>query len=298
MSTLSLDQYLDAIEGISLPTKEQKQRFVNYVLDAHSWYKHLPRHPPGTPFYFFLNRFVTCNLSRFPDGHFEITKFVRPEKIAAREPEKPILDIEIGSDGVVHQNTRSVWDAPRSLFWGGGNCNYQTPTTEYIEKFGHLDYTTGKPPVACKIDNDYFITSVSNASHPKLEAINIQQLPDELLEHGQTDLTAALHVYSADFPYWEKRSRSQSGEPTWPEEFGGLQRLEQINARSQKMRSPNFARSETKEFNWIFLGSPDEGYGFDWSVDTELFNLLKPARDHERAKLVNSVDRCCELLEK
>jgi hypothetical protein len=39
-----LRRYVDFIAG-ELPTRQQKENFVDYVSHAHSWYKHLSAYP-------------------------------------------------------------------------------------------------------------------------------------------------------------------------------------------------------------------------------------------------------------
>ena len=58
LPSLSLDQYIDLLSGVPLPTQEQKENFVQYVSYAHSWYKHLPLYQPGAPFYFFIDKYA------------------------------------------------------------------------------------------------------------------------------------------------------------------------------------------------------------------------------------------------
>src|SRR5215472_1749867 len=67
-NALSLQEYLAVIRGLPLPTSEQRRQFVDYVTGAHSWYKHLPRHLPGQPFYFFIDRYAGCDLIVRKDG--------------------------------------------------------------------------------------------------------------------------------------------------------------------------------------------------------------------------------------
>jgi hypothetical protein len=54
----SLTDYVTWLDDELLPTPEQRTSFVEYVAHSHSWYKHLPLYPPGTPFYFFLNKYA------------------------------------------------------------------------------------------------------------------------------------------------------------------------------------------------------------------------------------------------
>jgi hypothetical protein len=52
-----LRRYVDFIAG-ELPTRQQKENFVDYVSHAHSWYKHLSAYPPGAAFFFFMNKYA------------------------------------------------------------------------------------------------------------------------------------------------------------------------------------------------------------------------------------------------
>jgi hypothetical protein len=49
------DPYRKLIARLPIPTVEQTENFAAYMVGAHSWYKHLPCHPPGAPFSFFLD---------------------------------------------------------------------------------------------------------------------------------------------------------------------------------------------------------------------------------------------------
>jgi len=51
-NSLSFFEHLSALR---LPTEEQSRAFADYVACGHSWYKHLPPFPPGSPFLFFLD---------------------------------------------------------------------------------------------------------------------------------------------------------------------------------------------------------------------------------------------------
>ena len=51
----SLAAYRRAVADLPRPTEAQIDAFVEFVASAHSWYKHLPLFPPGSPFTFFLN---------------------------------------------------------------------------------------------------------------------------------------------------------------------------------------------------------------------------------------------------
>ena len=97
-------RYLTEVRRLPPPSTAQVGAFVEYVTVAHSWYKHLPASPPGELFLFFLNP----NAGR--------------ERVATR----------FGSS----YRDRTI-DAPREE-----RFHYTwRPTAEYVELFGHLDYS-------------------------------------------------------------------------------------------------------------------------------------------------------------
>ena len=75
---LHLAQYLDFIDGVPLPTAQQRLNFVEFVAHAHSWYKHLPIYPPGDPFFFFVDKYAGCDRVINRDGTQEFRE--RKEK--------------------------------------------------------------------------------------------------------------------------------------------------------------------------------------------------------------------------
>ena len=63
-----LAQYRRFMASLPPPSDQQIEAFVNFVSEAHSWYKHLPLLPPGIPFRFFLDPSSGCDRVRKPDG--------------------------------------------------------------------------------------------------------------------------------------------------------------------------------------------------------------------------------------
>jgi len=76
MTELTLSEYAALLDGISRPTEAQIHDFVDYVAHAHSWYKHLPLFPPGTPFYFFLDPNAGCDVLLADDGTLAVAERV------------------------------------------------------------------------------------------------------------------------------------------------------------------------------------------------------------------------------
>lgn len=69
---MTLDAYRALLAGIPLPTERQRDRFVDYVAHAHSWYKHLPDDPPGVPFTFYLDPFAGWALTQDTAGRLSM----------------------------------------------------------------------------------------------------------------------------------------------------------------------------------------------------------------------------------
>lgn len=50
-----LSQYRNFVGNLPSPTDQQIENFVEFVAEAHSWYKHLPGFLPGREFFFFID---------------------------------------------------------------------------------------------------------------------------------------------------------------------------------------------------------------------------------------------------
>jgi hypothetical protein len=71
-SRLSLDQYRRLCRHLPLPTSEQMEAFAEFVSEAHSWYKHLPAHPPGVAVRFFLDPSAGMQRTMDEDGRIGV----------------------------------------------------------------------------------------------------------------------------------------------------------------------------------------------------------------------------------
>lgn len=69
---MRLEQYLDLIRALPLPTRQQREGFAEFVAHAHSWYKHLPYAHPGAPFCFFIDKFAGCDRVAMWDGSLRV----------------------------------------------------------------------------------------------------------------------------------------------------------------------------------------------------------------------------------
>jgi hypothetical protein len=69
-AVLTLEQYRSAFRQSDRPSDEQIENFVDYVANAHSWYKHLPLAPPGRTFWFYMDPVAGCDVFAQEDGSF------------------------------------------------------------------------------------------------------------------------------------------------------------------------------------------------------------------------------------
>jgi hypothetical protein len=53
----SLSNYRGYVGELPRPSEGQIEGYVQFVSQAHSWYKHLPLLPPGQPFHSFVDPF-------------------------------------------------------------------------------------------------------------------------------------------------------------------------------------------------------------------------------------------------
>ncbi len=98
-----LESYRREVRVQPRPTDAQIDDFVDFVAEAHSWYKHLPLFPPGQPFTFFLN---------------------------------PTAGMEVYSDASGTEHLRERTDQTLRFHY-----TWMT-TAAYRERFGLLDYST------------------------------------------------------------------------------------------------------------------------------------------------------------
>lgn len=189
----SLPDYRRIVSALPCPSSEQVNDFVQFVSDAHSWYKHLPLMPPGKPFHFFLNPVSGCDTVRRPEG------------------------------GVGYEERTET--TPR--------FHYTWMTTrQYRERFGHLDYAAdaGMSFLVSSSDSvrEYAHLprfSTAEASYhlpPEVAAVGEVELTGVI-----------NHLAPRVFVWTELLARSVSYFPTdqprrWPAETGGDATLHQI----------------------------------------------------------------------
>ena len=63
-----LDKYNELLSNTPSPSEQQIENFIEYVFNAHSWYKHIPLFPPGVDFCFYLDPNAGRDIIRYKNG--------------------------------------------------------------------------------------------------------------------------------------------------------------------------------------------------------------------------------------
>lgn len=148
--------YVRLVADLPRPTPEQCNNFVEFVANAHSWYKHLPSLPPGVSFTFFLN----------PDSG--------RTRIRTRSGEVGYVDCVDGDDTRFHY----TW----------------MPTADYRRRFGHWDYYCANAPTFL-ILGQTTTAECESSPHVLTESGEWTSLPNEMLLVATCKVTALVHPY-------------------------------------------------------------------------------------------------------
>ncbi len=150
------------------------------------------------------------------------------------------------------------------------------PTAEYRSRFGYLAYN-------CSSGTSVFVAEWPLVySRDKVSAVpgndgKMYGLPKEILEVGETQLTAIIHPMSSICPV-----RSQL--TNWPQESGGRTTLGKIAARCREMQDWAYPKSGRYTQSGIYI------------EDQLLENLVAPERQRQKREIVRSIGRVCELI--
>jgi hypothetical protein len=150
------------------------------------------------------------------------------------------------------------------------------PTAKYRSRFGYLAFSCGSGTVAFVTKWPLVYSRDKVATVPGDDG-KMYGLPKEILEMGETQLTAIIHPSSS--------ARLVCGQLTnWPEESGGRTTLEQIAARCREMQDPANPKSERFTQSGVYI------------EDQLLDNLVAPERQRQKREIVRSIERVCELI--
>jgi hypothetical protein len=163
------------------------------------------------------------------------------------------------------------------------------PTAEYLAQFGYLAFSCGfGKTVTLLSDGPVVIPRDGLAAVPGDDA-SMYRLPTEIAEAGLTQLTAVIHLVSAQSHDLDYRfiKEDGSGPIDWPEESGGQDIIKKIILRCDVMRqtNPKWTHVELK-------AAP----GRIFSVDPELYEILTPERLRQSSEMLKAMDRVCAVI--
>jgi hypothetical protein len=173
-------EYREILAGIPRPSTGQIDAFVEYVCDAHSWYKHLPVWPPGTPFQFYVSPHAGC-------------------------------DLLIGAGGRTTPIERTEDQHGIHYSW--------KPTNVYRAEFGYLEYQTHSGS-RVGVSTSAGLVAFEQMSGAIYDRHGIERLlPPEIQEAGSVHLTAFIHPHMESPDFWKYHKIGQRPDGQWAPEM-------------------------------------------------------------------------------
>lgn len=266
-TSLSLERYVALLDGVPMPTQQQKENFVDYVSDAHSWYKHLPLYHPGWPFYFFLDKYAGCDLVAGKDGG--------------------AVMVERTEQGF-HYSAIPTEEYRTDL----GHLAYS------CDGPGRTMVLAGRGPLVVPRDKVAAVQDHTQMSGLPAEILEAGVVLCTGLIHacslGMPELWADRYGNSV---FWRTALR-QKFRMGWPEGSGGQRIEEKIQERCRQVRDrplcDGMTRREAVQLEKL-RKHPDIAECVQ--VDPVLYELLEPERRRQQTQMLKAIDRVCELVE-
>jgi len=148
-----MNDYLNIVRSLPLPTLAQTERFARYVSGAHSWYKHLPLYPK-VPFIFYLDPGAGMNRIHTQSG-------------------------EMGLHEVTDESTRFHY-------------TWQT-TADYRRRFGHWNYFGAHGSAFMYSDRGGVVDTAGSGPKVFREGDGWIPIPPDLVNCGIARLNAMIH---------------------------------------------------------------------------------------------------------
>jgi hypothetical protein len=279
-TVLSVDGYFALVQDLPLPSAQQRRNFVDYVVRAHSWDKHLPGFLPGVPFYFFLDRAAGCDW----------------------------LTLREGTRAIAERNQQGFHysDIPtpeyRSRF-GFLSYSCQAGTTVFLLA----------QPLALPRDKVVVIPG-ENAQpcclpQPILKAGRAELTAVIHPRFAASPFWAQTHLEAEDMvPVARRRllwPHSEAQRPIyWPTESGGQGTVRRIFERCEEMRTPKSIREKSarvarhlkRQEVRLAAGEAIEESD-DPFCDPVLQELIGPERQRQKTEMLKAIDRLCGLVQ-
>lgn len=172
--------YRKILAGVPRPSAGQIEAFIKYVRKAHSWYKHLPVWPPGTPFLFYVSPQAGCDLLVDAKGRTTIVE---------RTEDRP----------GIHYSWK--------------------PTEVYRAEFGYLEYQT-HAGTRIGFSTSAGLVVFEQMSGTVHDRHGVERaLPSEIQDAGTVYLTALIHPYMDSFGFWVYQDHGRRSDGQWAPEM-------------------------------------------------------------------------------
>lgn len=157
--TLTFDEYRSLLTLSPCPTDQQIDAFIEFFVESHSWYKHLPLLPERRAFSFYLNPTAGYSITEDMDGNIVVS-------------EKRQQD----TDKFHH-----TW----------------MPTVDYHEQYASWSYMSARSSADSVPDNKTCFFDNFRKPHIYARTGVAYCLPSEVLQAGSVQLDRLIHPYSA-----------------------------------------------------------------------------------------------------
>jgi len=287
-----MDAYMLVVRALSPPSPEQVKSFVDYVAGAHSWYKHLPLVPPGTPFYFFLDPYAGYDLV-YKKGR---TGYCEREEQGFHYSDIPTAEYR-QRYGFLQYSTGAGTDVfvPESK----GVLLVSSSRTPVSVSAGPRIWArikarflslTGFRPAGIPADLDALVHAVESGESrgPTIQSAERGQVsvPSEILAAGRVVLTGIIHPLASTTWVWKGRAPGvERASSRWPAETGGPETALKILRILQD--TPGLGSFETQ------TGPDSEAMiGFH----PEIHNLVDPERRRLKRLMEEAIYRVTHIV--
>ncbi len=204
---LDITEYREILARVPRPSMGQIWAFVEYVCKAHSWYKHLPVWPPGTPFHFYVSPQAGCDIMVHADGRTTLCE---------RTEDRP----------GIHYSWK--------------------PTKVYRAEFGYLEYRAlAGSRIGSSISAGLVFFEQMSGTVCDLHGVE-RALPSKVQDAGLVHLTAFIHPYMDDIHFWRYQEFGRQSDGQWDPEMSRDDTLNAIRLLlSMKVTDEN--RSEVEQ---------------------------------------------------
>jgi len=226
--------YLQVVRTLSPPSPEQVKSFVDYVARAHSWYKHLPLIPPGTPFYFFLDPNAGCDLvvksgrTRYCDRKEQGFHY---SDIPTAEYRQRFGCLQYSADA----GTSILVPRSKGILLVSSTrspVSFSTGTRIWRRFAARLLSLTGFRPAGISADLAALLNALESeeTQGPTIQSAEQGQIrvPSEILEAGRVELTGVIHPLASTIWVWNLASGRKLASSRWPAETGGRETVLKI----------------------------------------------------------------------